>query len=104
MTMKEKTAPDRADPAGMEDLVRQAAAGDQGAWEQLYLRTQRDIYRSIRAIVRNEDDAEDILQDAYVRAFERIGQLQEPEKFLPWLRSIAVNTARNHLKAAKPVP
>ena len=67
----------------------------------LVARTRDSLYATLVRIVRNESDAEDLLQDSYLRALERIGSYRgegEPEA---WLRRIAVRLALNHLRARK---
>ena len=85
------------------ELVRLAKAGDRDAMARIYETTYSELWRTARALVKNETDAADILQDAYLRAFTRLDQLSDPEALRPWLRQIAANTARNHLCRKKPL-
>ena len=84
-------------------LASLARSGDRAAMGALYRATYPALWRTVRAMVRTEDETADILQDAYVKAFSRMDQLQDDEAVLPWLRRIAVNTARDHLKKNKPL-
>ena len=84
-------------------LVERARAGDQDAYTALYEKTEKVLFRTIRAMVRTEDEALDIQQDAYVQAFTHLDQLAEPAKFCGWLRSIAVNQTRMALRKQTPV-
>lgn len=93
--MKERTD-NRAPRAEIDPaLVRQARSGDQAAFAALYEQTNPAIYRSVRAMVRDEDLVWDVLQNTWLRAFRSLDRLEADEAFLPWLRRIAVNeTAR----------
>lgn len=73
------------------ELVARAKAGDQAAFTELYEQTSAELYRSIRAMVRDEDLAWDIQQDTYLRAFRSLDKLETDGAFLSWLRRIAVN-------------
>ena len=86
----------RQNPNGKEDMTALVAAaknGDQDAFTALYEATNQDVYRSIRALLRSEELALDIQQDAFVYAFSHLDQLGNPEKFRTWVRSIALNQA-----------
>ena len=100
--MKDKKA---AEPAGMNDaaLVERAKNGDQAAYTALYESTAQETFRSIRSMVRTEEQALDIQQDAYVYAFTHLDTLGEPKKFRAWLRAIAVNRTRSVLRKQTPV-
>ena len=93
--MKERTD-NRAPRAEIDPaLVRQARSGDQAAFAALYEQTNPALYRSVRAMVRDEDLVWDVLQNTWLRAFRSLDRLEADEAFLPWLRRIAVNeTAR----------
>lgn len=100
--MKDKKA---AELAGMNDaaLVERAKNGDQAAYTALYESTAQETFRSIRSMVRTEEQALDIQQDAYVYAFTHLDTLGEPKKFRAWLRAIAVNRTRSVLRKQTPV-
>ena len=57
------------------ELVAKAKAGDQAAFEELYRQTGAELYRSIRAMVHDEDTAWDIQQDTYLKAYQSLGKL-----------------------------
>jgi len=82
----------------LTELVRRAKAGDLAAFEQLFHRFQRRIYRVIYQLVPHEEDATDLTQDVFVRAFEGLSKLREEEAFFVWLHRIALNVCRTHLK------
>lgn len=85
------------------DVVRRAAAHDQAAMTELYTKTNRELFKLIRSIVRNEDDANDILQDSFIKCFAKLRDLEHPERFMPWMKRIAANTAKDYLKKKKPM-
>ena len=86
-----------------EALLDRARAGDPAALTALYEATSLEIYRSIHALLRDEDLVLDVQQDTYLKAFERLDQLREAASFLPWLRRIAVNEARMQLRRKQPL-
>lgn len=83
-------------------LLARARQGDKAALSEFYNATYQEVWRTIRALVKNEDDAADILQDTYLRAFNNLHQVQKPESLRPWLRQIAANTAKNYLVRKRP--
>lgn len=84
--------------------VAAAKNGDQAAFRFLYESTYRDKYYIAQKYMRNETDAQDVLQDAYMKAWQNIGQLQDAEKFPNWLSMIVSSTALNALKKKKDLP
>ena len=85
------------------DLIRRASAGDQGAIAALYQQTYTPVYKTIRALVSDEDAVLDILQDSYVKGFRSLAQLTDPASFPAWMKRIAANQAKDYLKKKKPV-
>ena len=75
---------------------------DEAALAALYEATQRDMYYLALKYVKNEDDAADVLQDAYIKAWQSLDDLQDPERFPAWLGRIVANTAKNLLAKRKP--
>ena len=83
-------------------LVSRARGGDQQAIAALYEATYSGVYHAVRAMIREEQDALDILQDSYIKAFSHLDRFEGEEKFLPWMQQIARNTARDWLKKKRP--
>jgi len=83
------------------DLVARAKAGDSGAFTELVKRYERRIFRLAKHITQNEEDAEDVLQDAFLKAYQHIGGFQEQSKFYTWLVRITVNEALMKLRKRK---
>ncbi len=82
---------------GLGDLVRRAQAGDDDAFAQLYERALPRVYGAVRALS-DTHAAADITQDCFLRAYQRLDQLQEPEAFLAWVVRIARNLAADRLR------
>src|SRR5512135_777246 len=83
-------------------LVRAAKAGDVSAFEQLIRRYDRNIFRIAQHITQNREDAEDVVQDAFLKAYENLEQFQGQSKFYTWLVRIAVNEALMKLRRRRP--
>ncbi len=76
------------------DLVRLAVSGDAWAFGRLVDRYGGRVLARVRRVVRRPDDAEDLVQEVFLLAFRRMGQLRDGSRFGPWLSRIADNTAR----------
>lgn len=79
-------------------LVAAAKAGDISAFEALVTRYERKIYRLAQHITQNNEDAEDVSQEAFLKAFEHLGDFQGNSRFYTWLVRIAVNQALMKLR------
>lgn len=82
-------------------LVARVRAGDVCAFEQLMRRHNRRMFRTARSLVRDDDEAEDIVQEAYVRAWLRLAELTRPAGFAAWVARITVNEARMRLRRSR---
>lgn len=80
------------------ELVERVRAGDTGLYEIIMRRYNQRLYRVARAILRDDDEAEDVMQDAYVRAFQHLYQFAGLAPFSVWLTRIAVNEALQRLR------
>ena len=89
--------------SGIVALARQAAGGDGDAFNQLYVLTRDRAYFVAYSITHNEQDALDILQDSYLKAWQKIGELENPAVAGAWLRQIVGNTAKNFVKKRRPL-
>jgi len=83
-------------------LVQAAKTGDVEAFGELVRRYDRNVFRIAQHITHNREDAEDVVQDAFLKAYENLGQFQGNSKFYTWLVRIAVNEALMKLRRAKP--
>lgn len=84
-------------------LLERARAQEQDALEEIYNQSCSAVYRVIKVLIKEEDTVYDILQDTYIKAFTRLDQLQDESKLVPWLKTIANNTAKDWLKKSKPI-
>lgn len=74
-----------------EDVIRQVLQGHTAMFELLMRRYNERVYRAARAIVRDEQEAEDVMQQAYVNAFQHLAQFAGAARFSTWLTRIAIN-------------
>lgn len=79
-------------------LVRRAQSGDRDAYAALFDRFHQPVVGYLYHLVGERQAAEDVAQDAFIRAYERIGLLGPPWNFKGWIYRIAGNLAMNHLK------
>src|SRR5229473_1590296 len=83
-------------------LVQAAKRGDISAFEQLVKRYDRNVFRIAQHITQNREDAEDVVQDAFLKAYTNLAQFQGQSKFYTWLVRIAVNEALMKLRRRRP--
>lgn len=83
-------------------LVNAAKKGDVAAFEELVRRYDRNVFRIANHITQNREDAEDVVQDAFLKAYSNLGQFQGQSKFYTWLVRIAVNEALMRLRRRRP--
>jgi len=76
-----------------EQVVARVLAGNTALYELLMRRHNQRLYRVARAILRDDAEAEDVMQDAYVRAYQNLGTFEGRAKFSTWLTRIAVHEA-----------
>lgn len=83
------------------EIVQRVIGGDTASFELLMRRYNRRLYRIARSVLHNEADAEDVVQEAYVRAFEHLDRYQGTGAFPAWLAKITVNEALGRLRSDK---
>src|SRR6204780_5573923 len=83
-------------------LVAAAKAGDITAFETLVGRYERKIFRLAQNITQNKEDAEDAMQEAFLKAYEHLGEFEGNSRFYTWLVRIAVNQALMKLRRRRP--
>lgn len=83
-------------------LVNAAKKGDVAAFEELVRRYDRNVFRIANHITQNREDAEDVVQDAFLKAYSNLEQFQGQSKFYTWLVRIAVNEALMRLRRRRP--
>ncbi len=88
--------------AGSDDdteTVAQARAGDADAFRRLVERHSRDVFRLAYRMTRNEHDAEDVVQEAFLRAYRNLDRFEQRSNFGSWIYRIAANCAYDSLRA-----
>jgi RNA polymerase sigma factor (sigma-70 family) len=83
-----------------DDLVLACRDGDRRAFNELVRRYQKRVFHVVRGIVRDGDDALDITQDVFIRAWKGLDSFKGQAKVFTWLYRIAVNLSLNHLRSA----
>jgi RNA polymerase sigma-70 factor, ECF subfamily len=76
-----------------EEIVERVLSGDTGLFEILMRRHNQRVYRIVRGILRDDGEAEDVMQDAYVRAYQHLEQFEGRASFVTWLTRIAMHEA-----------
>ena len=84
------------------ELVRRARARDEGAIRAILQANNRKLYRIARGILRNDSEAEDVVQETYVRAFTHLESFRGDSRLSTWLARIAVNEALGRLRRQRP--
>jgi RNA polymerase sigma-70 factor (ECF subfamily) len=75
------------------DLIRQAARGSVEAYNLLVSRWEKRVYNYLLSLARNREDALDLTQDVFLKAYQNLRKLDDPGRFAPWLYRIAHNEA-----------
>ena len=85
-------------------LVRRVQAGERAAYDLLVLKYQHKVVKLVMRYVRNPADAEDVAQEAFVKAYRALPQFRGDSAFYTWLYRIAINTAKNALVSRERLP
>jgi RNA polymerase sigma-70 factor (ECF subfamily) len=86
------------------EIIRRVRAGDSEAFGTLVEKYGGRIRRLVRGFIRNEKDAEDVVQDSFVKAFARLDRFDGRSAFFTWLYRIAANTSMDHNKKVRRRP
>jgi RNA polymerase sigma-70 factor (ECF subfamily) len=100
--MRLAPAPNVTSPSGEAELVRRALGRDNTAFRTIMERHNRRLYRIARGILRNESEAEDAVQEAYVKAFTHLGDFRGDSSLATWLSRITMNEALGRLRRQRP--
>src|SRR6185312_3189890 len=84
------------------ELVRRARARDEAAIRAIMQTNNRRLYRIARGILRNDSEAEDVVQETYVRAFTHLDSFRGDSSLTTWLSRIAMNEALGRLRRQRP--
>ena len=82
-------------------LIARVRGGDLSAYDTLVRKYERQLFRIAQHITQNREDAEDVMQDAFLKAYEKLDQFQGNSKFSTWLVRIAVNESLMRLRKRK---
>jgi RNA polymerase sigma-70 factor (ECF subfamily) len=82
----------------LDELVRRCQAGELAAFTELFRRYEARTYRLARTILNHERDAEDAVQDTFLRVFERIKRYRGDASFDTWFTAVVVNVCRDRLR------
>ena len=83
------------------NVVQRVLEGEKELFEILLRRYNQRLFRVIRSYIHSEDDVQDIMQDAYVKAYTKLGQFNNQASFSTWLIRIAINEALQHIRKNK---
>ncbi len=84
-----------------KELLERCSSGDNSGYSLLYHRYSKTVFNSIYRIVNDREDAEDILQEVFLKAFSEIKSLKNVESFGGWIKRIAINQSLNYLRKNK---
>ena len=84
-----------------EEIIRRVVAGETSLFELLMRRYNQRVYRAVRAILRDDAEAEDVMQQAYINAYTHLHQFAERASFATWLTRIAINEALARVRPAR---
>jgi len=87
----------RSDPEAMAALVARAQGGDEKAFEELVAATHAETYTLARRLTGSDDDARDVVQEAYLRAYRSIGRFRGEARFTTWMYRITANCASTYV-------
>lgn len=82
----------------IKELVLSAKNGNKKAFDKLYEITHNDVWYNCLSLLKDEENAKDIMQETYIAAFLKLDTLNDEQKFCGWITSIAVNKCKNKLK------
>src|SRR6201994_2926420 len=88
--------------AGDTELVKRALAREEAAVRAILKANNRRLYRLARGILRNDTEAEDVVQETYIRAFTHLDKFRGDASLLTWLSRIAMNEALGRLRRQRP--
>ncbi len=83
-----------------EQVIERVINGDTAIYELLVRRYNQRVYRAVRAVLRDDNEAEDVMQEAYVRAFQHLARFEHRASFCTWITRIAVNEALARIERA----
>ena len=83
------------------ELVRRCGLGDRHAFEELVLRYQRPVYNAALRMLRHQDDARDVVQTTFLKAYEHLAEFDPKYRFYSWIYRIALNESINQINGRR---
>jgi RNA polymerase sigma-70 factor, ECF subfamily len=83
------------------DLILRAKRGESDAYSEIVIRHQTSVFNVCYRILHNRSDAEDLAQETFMRAFDRLNTFDIEREFAPWIRRVAANLCLNHIESQK---
>ena len=102
MPHAELSRADGTDACSELELVQRVQVGDSAAFRIIIQRNNRRLFRIARSILKNDSEAEDVVQEVYVRAFEHLSEFRGEAALATWLARIAINEAQGRLRRQRP--
>ena len=102
MPQVEPRQADRMEALGERELVQLAQAGVGSAFRAIIQRNNRRLFRVARSILKDDSEAEDVVQEVYARALEHISEFRGDSTLATWLTRIAINEAQGRLRRQRP--
>lgn len=79
-------------------LIERAKNNDQDAFYELYQNSYNAVYRTVKSMIKDEDTSLDIVQDTFIKGFESLSTLENPDNYLAWMKRISANKAKDWFK------
>ncbi len=79
-------------------LIQEALMGNMRAFDELYACSRQSVWFTCIKLLKNEQDAKDLMQETYLTAFSKLDTLKNPDAFIGWINRIAINSCKNHLR------
>src|SRR5262245_65537667 len=102
MPHAELSRADGTDASAELELVQRVQVGDSAAFRIIIQRNNRRLFRIARSIFKNDSEAEDVVQEVYVRAFEHLSEFRGEAALATWLARIAINGTKGCLRGSGP--
>lgn len=82
----------------LRTLIQEALGGNMQAFDELYACSCQSVWFTCIQLLKNEQDAKDLMQDTYLTAFSKLDTLENPNAFIGWINRIAINNCKNYLR------
>jgi len=86
------------------EIVNGCKRGEQRAHSEAYRQSWKIIFPAVHRLIRDKAEAEDVMQEAVIKGFDRLGELKDAEKYIGWQKQICLRAALNKLRTQKSIP